>query len=291
MRGVSAIHDDDDARVQLFDYPDRVLDALRSAFHAPDYQPPVLPSVAMDLLWLSRNPDVGFRQVLALIEKDPLVAGKVLRSAQSAFYSPSAGHVRSLHEALVRLGLERLTYIVLDVVTRMKVFRAPGLEQPMEQIRRHSAITAHIARLVCRHVTLYDEYAFLCGLLHDVGLAGGLIVLSTMKPARPTSVDNLWPSLLAVHEEAAGIIANHWQLPPDVTLVLSHHHHCFIEGRVHPVAAAVGIADWIASSLGAGAAGEVGSEAPETETRALGLGAKDLERLRNEAQKFVLLPE
>ena len=86
---------------------------IQDAFAAPDYQPPVLPAVGMELLELSRRPNIAFSEVEQLLNKDPMIAARVLRVAQSARYS-SAAAVRSLRDAMVRIGIEGMGNLCLS---------------------------------------------------------------------------------------------------------------------------------------------------------------------------------
>jgi putative nucleotidyltransferase with HDIG domain len=227
-----------------------VLSQLTRAFRSPDYEPPLLPSAALTLLELVRSPDTSARDVLDVLEHDPLVAGRVLRVAQSPVYGAMTP-VRSLEQGISRLGMNTMTEIFFHVSMSSRVFRAKGYEATMDQLRLHSVAVAHVARLVCRATALPDEYAFLCGLLHDVGIAAGLIVLADVRPPnRPPPFDEVVRPVLEAHTEAAAIVCRAWRLPPDVTMVVEHHHFPRIGGVVHPMAAAVALAEQICAAHG-----------------------------------------
>jgi putative nucleotidyltransferase with HDIG domain len=220
-----------------------VLAQLTCAFRAPEYEPPLLPSAALTLLELVRSPDTSARDVLDVLEHDPLVAGRVLRAAQSPVYGAMTP-VRTLEQGISRLGMNTMTEIFFHVSMSSRVFRAKGYEGAMDQLRLHSVAVAHVARLVCRATSLPDEYAFLCGLLHDVGIAAGLIVLADVRPPqRPPPFAEVVRPVLEAHTEAAAIVCRAWRLPPDVTMVVEHHHFPRIGGVVHPMAAAVALAE------------------------------------------------
>jgi HD-like signal output (HDOD) protein len=248
--------------------PEAMTAHLRRTLVSPGYKPPLLPSIALELMKLTRQPGVSLAEVRKLLERDPLLAGKVLQLAQSALYSRGAP-VRSLHDAISLLGLRTLADLFLQTVLSMRVFRADGYDAPMATLMQHSMLTAHVARLACRMTALPDEYAFMCGLLHDAGMAAGLLIFADSQGPRPSrerartkpppapSYDELSAALCAVHEEASAILADAWQLNPDIRTVLGSHHHLRSSGgRVHPLAAVVCVSDWIASEAGASMGGE-----------------------------------
>jgi HD-like signal output (HDOD) protein len=225
-------------------------DALLARFDSPGYRPPVLPSVALDLHAMARDPDVRLDKVARLAEKEPLLCASVVRRAQSAFFSRGE-RVQSIKAAIVRLGTVEVSNIFLELAMSARVFRARGFEGPMERLRRHAVATAQAATRVARRTAIFDEYAFLCGLLHDVGLAAGIIAISDAhRPADLPLFEEAWPALFSVHEEAARVLCRIWNLPADVALVLANHHAPRIGGMVHPLAAVVAISEYEAALAG-----------------------------------------
>ncbi|MCP4036810.1 MAG: HDOD domain-containing protein, partial [bacterium] len=163
-----------DGRV-IIDFGDDVLldeeemvEKLLACIEAPDYQPPTLPSVAADLLSLSQQPDVDFKDVVKLLEQDSMIAGRVLKMVQSPIYS-GASKLASLNDALVRLGLKTLRDLVMQISLNMRVFKSQDYGDTMDLLRRHSMMTAHLSKVVCKYTAIEGEYAFMAGLLHDVG--------------------------------------------------------------------------------------------------------------------------
>jgi hypothetical protein len=57
-----------------------MVETLLACLNAPDYQPPTLPSVAVDLMSLSQQPDVDLDDVVKLLERDSLIAGRILNT-------------------------------------------------------------------------------------------------------------------------------------------------------------------------------------------------------------------
>lgn len=224
-----------------------------AAFEAPNYQPPVLPSTALELMHLARRPDVTFPRVAALLRREPLIVTQVLRLAQSPVYR-RAEPVRSLEQAASLLGLRALADLFVQATLTARVFRAPAYEAPMNQLRDHSIATATIARIVCRETSFAEDYAYLCGLLHDVGIAASIIVLAERfgggpgKPP-PVPVSVFWAVVRETHEATADRLAALWNLPADVRVVIGHHHSLEVGGEVHPLAAVVCVADSIAMQL------------------------------------------
>lgn len=248
-------------RVKATDHsPAAIVVRLREALRDPDYSPPLLPVVALKLVEVSRDPDVDLSMVRQIMEGEPLLAAKVMSIAQSSFYSRGAS-VESLDEALVRLGVKRLTGIFLEAAMKASVLNSKAFERPMEKVRKHSTATAHIARGICRSLKQPGERAFICGLLHDIGIAGCLGLLGSLPRAeRPRDFESVAAGVKLVHEEASAIIGEKWGLPWGIQWVVGHHHSFWVDGRISPLAALVGMSDWLAAEAGAAAMEEADPE-------------------------------
>ncbi|MDJ0865659.1 MAG: HDOD domain-containing protein [Myxococcota bacterium] len=247
-QGKASIAADDDV---LLD-EESMAATLIASLEAPDYQPPTLPAVAMELMDLSRRPDVEIDDVVALLEQDGMIAGRVLKLVQSPIYA-GAAEVRSLREALMRVGLNTLRDIVMQIVMNLRVFRSKDHAEAMELLRRHSTMTAHLTKVVCKHAAIGGEDAFLAGLLHDVGVAGTLLALSE-KAGRGRQPDliAIWPALDRVHARAGEIMATHWELSAETRTAIAAHHQVMVKGEPDPLAACVAIADELAHETGYG---------------------------------------
>ena len=268
--------------------PEAITQMVRAAFDDPGYQPPVLPSTALELLEIARRPDVTFPVVARLIEREPILASQLLRIAQSPVYRRAA-RIHSLEQAAALLGLSALADLFLQASLTAKVFRAPSYDEPMNRLRLHSVATALLSRLVCQETTLPDDYAFLCGLLHDIGIAACLIALAdharaTRGPARPAEWHVVWPVIREMHERESLNFGQLWQLPGDVCGVIGHHHTLMVGGVVHPMAAVFCVADSIASDLGHGMPGETDCGQVATAMKALDIRPSRARRLRENCE-------
>jgi HD-like signal output (HDOD) protein len=227
---------------------ERLLDSL----NAPDYRPPTLPAVAVELMELSQQADVEIGAVVALLEQDAMITGRVLKLVRSPVYRGTTA-VTSLRDALMRVGLQTVRDLVMEIAMNMKVFRSRDYADTMELLRRHSSMTAHFSRIVCNYSPIEGEFAFMAGLLHDVGIAGTLLALSEGNGSRRApALMAIWPAVDRVHPRAAEIMADHWSLPPDIKMAIGAHHVVMIQGHAHPLAATIAIADELAHELGYG---------------------------------------
>ncbi|MDQ2643359.1 MAG: HDOD domain-containing protein [Myxococcota bacterium] len=256
---------------------------MSALFASSDYRPPVLPSVAMELVSIARQPDVPIPTVVKLLKNEQMLTARLLTLSQSTLYGRSYGPTLTLGQVILRLGLKRVADIFVQASMEVRMFRARGFEQPMNRLRRHSAATAEMARIVCQRLSLDDDHAFLCGLLHDVGLAAAIIAISEGASGEAVDFGNAWPAIFDVHEAAGRRLAEIWKLPTELGMVIGSHHG----SRPFPsdTAAAVALADLLVSEQGAEMESECDPAALSAAAARLHLDADSLTQLRQDAAR------
>ena len=143
---------------------------FEDAVASPWYQPPPLPESGLRLIDLSQRSDVTFEDILPMLSQDETIAARVLAVAQSARYATRGG-IQSLGDALVRLGIEAVTRIFLEVSMQLRVYAVRGYPLEGAQLHRHAIATAEVAAAMAARARVNPGHAFLAGLLHDAGIA------------------------------------------------------------------------------------------------------------------------
>ncbi|HKU38968.1 MAG TPA: HDOD domain-containing protein [Polyangiales bacterium] len=272
--------------------PEELQHTLLTIFRAPSYRPPVLPSVAFELTELTRKSSISYDDVVSVLQKDPMIVAGVLKVAQSPLYGGRP--VQSLKEAIQRLGINTLRDIVWQVVSGLRLFRAKGYTAIMERLQLHSMFTAYMARLIATRARVAAEHAFLCGLLHDVGISGTFIALAESEKQLP-ALGTLLAAVDGMHDQAGVRMAKLWGLSPEIAKIIEQHHTLDADLDGAPaLIAVICVAEYFADELGFGVLDE-----PETSfdrylpgryERALGrlrLQAKT-EELRREAAELAV---
>ncbi|WP_166269036.1 HDOD domain-containing protein [Marinobacter caseinilyticus] len=136
---------------------------------SPDTQLPSLPEVTLRALEACRQED-SYRQISDIISTDTALTARVLALANSSLYGRS-GEIRSLEQAMLRLGTEHIRTLVLTASLRQLMFDL-GADQ-WQQLRdfwRHSLTTALMAKTLAT-LTRYPsaDEAFMIGMLHNIG--------------------------------------------------------------------------------------------------------------------------
>jgi HD-like signal output (HDOD) protein len=263
---------------------------LRARFASPSYTPPMVPAIAVEVNQLAQKSSVDMTKLVAVLEKDPLLAARVLKLSTSAASAPSGG-ITSLQAAVVRIGLRNVADLAWEVAIDSRVFRSQAYGGIMEVVRKHSIVCGHLARLTASFTSIPTDYGFLCGLLHDVGMAATLVILGN--DPQPVSESTCAEILQVCHQEASQTVAALWKLPPDIQLVLGNHHNVVVDKLVHPLTAIVAVAEQLARffnygvMIGGANADPTDGAALAKARGALSLDEGRMELLRTQAEKVM----
>jgi HD-like signal output (HDOD) protein len=264
-----------------------LVDQLLTTFAAEDYQPPLLPGAALQLLDLARDPDVPMSQIIALLETEPLIVARVIRTAQSPLYSTGA-RIRSIEDAVLRLGTRSIALIFTEAAVHAGVFSSQKFKAPMQALRKHSTASAHIARKLAERLGQPGDRVYLSGLLHDIGIAACLLVAPELRSpdGRPFGFADLEQPIFDVHEQAGQLLSSLWNMPEGLRWVFAHHHNFALRTHASPMAALICLASWIAGEAGAGVIDGGQSELATAAARQFGWG-EDMSELVTLGEELV----
>lgn len=202
--------------------PSEPLDAaalIRARLRDTGWQPPVLPTEALEVHRLSMQPLPSPAPVLDALQRSAFLSSEVLRASRTAAYA-GARPPRNLQEAVVRLGTRSLADLVMEIALRRRVFRAPGYSKAAEGVRRNAVASAHAARTIALRTGSRQGIAFLGGLLHPAGYAIALVVLGSEPRHRRPGLADAWRSIETVNVEARRLMLRTWGMPDDLRAVL-----------------------------------------------------------------------
>lgn len=257
-----------------------------------ELQMPILPDVAVHILSNPLTEESDINKLSALIHRDQALAAHVLRVSNSAFYSPRGIRITSLQQAIMRMGTVQLREIVTAVAFKSRIFDVPEYENMMKQLWRHAAGSAFCAREIARLLALDREWAFLGGLLHDIGKP--VVLLATvdiLRAARAKVPDDDIQKILADYHVGVGeLIAEELQLAEPVTEAIRLHARS-AEAALFPVETrAIDLADRLAAWV-IGAEAEPGPALRESpllkELNFTSEQAEELFGIREKALQFV----
>jgi HD-like signal output (HDOD) protein len=207
---------------------------LNAAISDGTLELPPPPQIATEVMRLTRGDaaeakglanggDQSAQELAKLIQRDIALAGQVMRVANSALYARRTPVV-TLPQAIAWLGIREIRNIAFAVAVQGQVYNSAYFRNEMRDLWRESVITALFAQEVARLKRRNVESAYLCGLLHRVGMA---VILSRVGEAvvrqklTPEAGEVL--QLAARHEARVGThLAIGWNLPPAVSAAISY---------------------------------------------------------------------
>jgi HD-like signal output (HDOD) protein len=206
--------------------PAELRERLSAALEADQLELPPLPQVAAEVVASNAADPRNAAAFAQLIQRDPALAGNIMRVANSAAYAPRAPIV-SLQQAVAWLGIGEIRNIALAISVRGQLFVAPGHEPEIQDLWRESVATACWARELARLKKRNVESAYLCGLLHRIGRAAAVSTLSRIEVAGRRSVAaRTFSALVDEFEwEFGRRLALKWQLPATVSEAINAWRH------------------------------------------------------------------
>lgn len=228
---------------------------------------PSLPTIALEVVDLAQQPEVDFREIADVIQHDPALSSKILKTVNSAFYG-QVREISTVSRALQVLGLNSVKTLALGFSlvgnlqsTRDQVFDHVGYW-------RRCIFTATAARTLSQHAGIVQhEEAFLGGLLQDMGMVAmsqalGDEYASVLRDAGPEHSSLRASEIEALdidHASVGAALAEAWKLPPVLVAPIRYHEDPDgadpeLQTLVRSVALGNRVADIFLSEEGDGAA-------------------------------------
>jgi len=227
---------------------------------------PTLPEVAARVMVLASNPASSVSDIRALIERDPVLAAKLLNVANSAMYGMRR-QIGTIQLALVILGMNEVSSIVTSLCVFTAFCNMPDDEVfDRDRFWEHSAGCGAIARMLSRRLGLRMEgREFVAGLMHDMGRI--LIdqyfheefveIVQRTQDGEMRMRDVEKEVLGTSHDEIGGWLADRWGLPDALVEAIAYHHAPTCARMDRPLTAVVHLSDLFCRAKGIGFSGEM----------------------------------
>ena len=229
------------------------------------FEIPSIPLMLIKIIQVLDENKASAQELEMLILHDPSLSARILRLANSAFYS-FRNEVKTISHAITLLGISLVTSLAIGI----NVFDSftKGMKSQAVLINKlwmHSCGVGVFAKEIWtrRSSKKEGEFAFLCGLLHDLGK----VVFFKTYPAHYSSVfaakkSDEDPAISeyeveyygADHATVGEMLAKQWSLPPELAFVIRKHHDALAVDI--SLVSAVALADLLAKRLGIGHDGD-----------------------------------
>ncbi len=257
---------------------------------------PSLPVIFNQINEAIRDPRTSAAHVANIIGKDASLSARLLKIANSAFYSfPSK--IDTISRAVAIIGTKQLSSVALGTCALNMFKDIPSDLINMRSFWEHSIACGIISRIIASHKNNNTtERLFLAGLLHDIGRLTIFKYLPAQAKEALIIAKQTNGLLYEVEEQAmgfshalmGGMLMKEWKLP--VTLEDSaRHHHAIEESQTPLEPAVVHLSDIITNALEIGTSGE--QFVPPLDTKAweeIGLSTAVLSATVKQADRHIM---
>lgn len=197
-----------------------------------------LPDVAQKVGDLCGQPDSTPEQLADVIQEDPVLSAKVLKTVNSSFFG-FVFKTADVKSAVVRLGLKQIRDITMATSVGhffnsekdYKGYSPKALWQHSIGVGIMNQLQARIGPL--KQLRAIHSQALLCGLVHDIGIIfeeqhlGESFEIVLDKYAATENVDFHKVELEVFgfnHTHLGAAVLNQWKMPEDICFTVARHH-------------------------------------------------------------------
>ncbi|MBT8339481.1 MAG: HDOD domain-containing protein [Desulfatitalea sp.] len=215
---------------------------------------PSLPAIVARVLEVTDNPESTADELLEVLVADPAYTAKILKLANSAFYS-RVREIATVKQAVVVLGYEEIRNMVVATAVFnnfQKIKKVPGFDAM--GFWRHAFLTGLAARMLAVSLKKNTGQLFVAGLIHDIGKLVILMALpdeyaKILKMTGNRGLENLDAEthLLGVtHAETGMRLFSRWMYPDLLLRTTGSHHQPHLASQNRAAILVVHLADYLA---------------------------------------------
>jgi putative nucleotidyltransferase with HDIG domain len=218
-----------------------------------------LPHVAIRLTKLISDENSTMQDFEDIMKMDPTLVLRLLRVVNSAYYALEQ-KVDSISRAVVVIGMNNLRNMIVTEALK-DIFKENQEESGFSRNRLwlHCAAVSICSQMISERIFGQNgEDAFLCGILHDIGMivedqtAHDLFnhaYTAYSQDTRPI-IDHEKEIIGTDHCDVGHLLAKDWKLPFEVQEGIKQHHKVLKEVSYSSITGIVQISEYIVSKLG-----------------------------------------
>lgn len=193
---------------------------------------PAFPKSVQRILELTRDVNSTPKDLVEVIDKDPVVTVKILKVVNSAYYSLPK-QITSIGHAVVYLGFNTIKNLALSIAAIGMLPKDNESGFDVQKYLLHSLATAGIAKQLASRVKNADPMdCFIAGLLHDFGkvVFAQLMPMEFKAALRKSQSDGsslhtaLQHEIGADHVLVGAMLVEKWRFAPHLIETIRHQH-------------------------------------------------------------------
>ena len=217
-----------------------------------------LPHIAIRLTRLISDENSSMQDFEKMIKMDPTLVLRILRITNSPYFG-LRHKVNSISRAVVVIGINNLrNMIVTDALKNIFREEKPQSVFSRNQLWLHCAAVAICSQMIMERIFGQNgDDAFLCGILHDIGMiVEDQTAHDLFTKACESHDDNSTSFVLSEkaiigtdHCEIGYLLAKDWQLSPEIRKGIKEHHEIMDQMPPSSMPGVIQTAEYIVSRL------------------------------------------
>lgn len=192
-----------------------------------------LPHIVTRLVQLVNDEESTLQDFEEVIRLDPALVARLLTLVNSSYFGLTR-KVDSISRAVALLGMKNLHNIaVTDAIQGMLRSHSGTTEFSPQRLWLHSAASGICCKMIAERIfSINGDDAYLCGILHDIGLIVALEadpdtflqLIEQLTPNAPPIIEIERQLFQTDHCEVGYILAKDWRIPSPVAEAIRDHH-------------------------------------------------------------------
>ena len=192
-----------------------------------------LPHIITRLAQLINDENSTLQDFEEVIRLDPALVARLLTLVNSSYFG-LIRKVDSISRAVVLLGMKNLHNIAItDALQNMLRSHSGITKFSPQRLWLHSAASGICCKMIAERIfAINGDDAYLCGILHDIGLIvimeadseAFLQLIGQLEPGGPSVVALEQQLLQTDHSEIGYILSQDWHLPEAISDAIRDHH-------------------------------------------------------------------
>lgn len=223
-------------------------------------------SVAQKLVRMIESDTCSLKEFEDVIKVDPILVLRLLKLVNSAYFGLRS-KIKNIAEAVAYIGMDNLrNLLILDAIKHLFKDSDSSNQFSRNRLWLHSAVTSVCSQMISERVFAQKgEDAFLCGLLHDIGLivedqAASYQFETFCSSFEPEDHDLIGYERLAIgtdHQVTGSLLTKEWGLRPEICKAVETHHKNLKQIEPESLSGLLQIAEYLIIKLDYGAFPEV----------------------------------
>ena len=180
---------------------------------------PTMPDVVQKIQKVFADDDYDVAKITRLIQSDPSISAKLLKTANSALYRGNAP-IETLQQAVVRLGMDVIRkQIMIYAASDVFQSKSAGMKMRMQSLWANCRKVSAFSRILAIRSGSFDpEMAQMAGLLSDLGIIAILDYAQAHEDLYGDDVA-LDQTIRVLHSQINGMLLYQWNLGDEIVSV------------------------------------------------------------------------